>query len=227
MLIKEMRKEDKPRERFAEAPKKASLTDLVAILLRTGRPGCSVMELAGEVVNQIVLSAEINGFDDLDWRDLTIIKGIGPDKAVTICAAVELGRRLATVCKKTSLSHFGSAEAVANYFMENLRHENQEHFLVCFVNAKNRFLGYKEIGMGNMNSAPVDIKEAMRWAIRFKANGIILVHNHPSGYPDPSDSDIQLTKRFNEAAALLDVLLLDHVIIGDSVFYSFHENGWI
>ena len=92
MMIKEMRSEDKPRERFAKAPDTASMVDLVAILLRTGRHGCSVMDMAQEVVEQIRLSTDVNGFDNLDWRDLISVKGVGQDKAITVCAAVELGR---------------------------------------------------------------------------------------------------------------------------------------
>ena len=99
MLIREMRSEDKPRERFQESPKMASMTDLVAILLRTGRQGYSVMQLAQDVVDQLEQTVGINGYEDLHWRDLTDIKGIGPDKAVTICAAIELGRRLTTAAR--------------------------------------------------------------------------------------------------------------------------------
>lgn len=100
MLIREMRSEDKPRERFQESPKMASMTDLVAILLRTGRQGYSVMQLAQDVVDQLEQTVGINGYEDLHWRDLTDIKGIGPDKAVTICAAIELGRRLTYIYDK-------------------------------------------------------------------------------------------------------------------------------
>lgn len=227
MLIKEMRSEDKPRERFAESPSNASLTDLVAILLRTGRHGHSVLEIAGDVVKNLEMTAGGSGFDDLNWRDLTDIQGIGKDKAVTICAAIELGRRLSTLYNKQQLPHFDNPEAVSSYFMEKLRHENQEHFLVCFVNAKNKLLGYKEINIGNMNAASVDIKEGMRWALRYKAYNIILLHNHPSGDPEPSRADIHVTKSFSEAAKLLDMSVLDHIIIGDGVFVSLSERGYI
>lgn len=227
MLIKEMRSEDKPRERFAESPSNASLTDLVAILLRTGRHGHSVLEIAGDVVKNLEMTAGGSGFDDLNWRDLTDIQGIGKDKAVTICAAIELGRRLSTLYNKQQLLHFDNPGAVSSYFMEKLRHENQEHFLVCFVNAKNKLLGYKEINIGNMNAASVDIKEGMRWALRYKAYNIILLHNHPSGDPEPSRADIHVTKSFSEAAKLLDMSVLDHIIIGDGVFVSLSERGYI
>lgn len=111
--------------------------------------------------------------------------------------------------------------------MERLRHETQEHFLVAFVNVKNRLLGYKEVSIGGLNETPVDIKEAMKWAIRYKAFGLILLHNHPSGYPEPSKEDIEMTKTFAKAAKLLDMVVLDHVIIGDGIYVSLHERGVI
>ena len=225
MLIKEMRREDKPRERFQASPTQVTMTDLVAILLRTGRQGHSVMELAQDVVNHLESIAGTNGFGDLHRRDLVTIKGIGPDKAVTICAAVELGRRLAAKYEKKDFPDFGMPDRVADYFMEMLRHESQEHFLVCFLNIKNKLLGYKEISIGSLNAAPVDIKEAMKWAIRYKAAGLILVHNHPSGYPEPSEDDIDLTRTFAAASQLLDMEVLDHVIIGDGDYVSLQERG--
>lgn len=227
MLIKEMRNEDRPRERFAESPQMASMTDLVAILLRTGRQGHSVMEIAQEVVDRLEAATGVNGFDDLNWRDLTTINGIGMDKAVTVCAAVELGRRLTYMCGKRKLISFNAPEKVAGYFMEKLRHETQEHFVIAFLNVKNRLLGSKEISIGNLSAAPVDIKEAMKWAIRYKAHALILLHNHPSGVPEPSKEDIEVTRTFAAAAKLLDMTVLDHVIIGDGVFVSLHERGVI
>ena len=115
---------------------------------------------------------------------------------------------------------------VFNHF-EYLKAAEQEHFIVCFLNVKNRLLGYKEISIGNLNAAPADIKEAMRWALRFKANGLILVHNHPSGDPEPSQADIHLTKSFAKAANLLDMTVLDHLVIGDGIFVSLQERGYL
>ena len=225
MLIRETRAEDRPRERFAENPRQASLTDLVAILLRTGRKGHSVMEVAREVVGRLESATGISGFDDLDWRDLTDIKGIGPDKAVTICAAVELGRRLTIISEKRRLIPFDTAERIANFFMERLRHESQEHFIVCYLNAKMRLLGWKEINLGSLSSSPIDLKEALRWAIRYKAHSLVLIHNHPSGYPEPSKADIDFTEKFVKAAKLVDFEVAEHIIIGDGIFVSFHERG--
>ena len=203
MLIREMWPEEKPRERFKESAGDVSITDLIAILIRTGRKNHSVREVASDVVSFLEENCGEAWIEEPYWKDLTDIPGIGADKAVTICAAIELGRRLAG----------------------RLRHESQEHLYACYVNTKNRLMGKKEIGRGNMNAAPADIKEIMRWAIRLKARGIILVHNHPSGFPDPSVSDIQLTKKVARACALMDFDLLDHIIIGDGVFASLQEKG--
>ncbi len=227
MLIRDMRREDKPRERFAKAPALASMTDLVAILLRTGRKGCSVMELAREVVDELETTCGIHGYEDLHWRDLLSIKGIGKDKAVTLCAAIELGRRLSSQHRKQDLIDLSTPEEVARFFMEKLRYHTQEHFVIAFVNVKNKLLGYEEVGVGNGRAAPVDVRETMKWALRYKAFGLILLHNHPSGDPEPSPQDIDVTRKFAVAAKLLDMEVLDHVIIGDGLFVSLHERGFL
>jgi DNA repair protein RadC len=227
MLIKEMRPEEKPREKFMHAPHMVTMTDLVAILLRTGRKGRNVREVAQDVVNFLESQYGKMGFEEPYWQDLTSISGIGPDKAVTICAAIELGRRLAGRFNRRNLISFNSPDKVADYFMEMLRHENQEHFYACYLNVKNRFLGSREIGRGSLSAAPVDMKEVFRWGLRLKAYGIILVHNHPTGYPDPSEADIALTRKMYRAARLLDFHILDHVIIGDGLYTSMHDKGII
>ncbi|WP_329778284.1 JAB domain-containing protein [Allisonella histaminiformans] len=178
MLIREMRPEEKPRERFKESAGDVSITDLIAILIRTGRKNHSVREVASDVVSFLEENCGEAWIEEPYWKDLTDIPGIGADKAVTICAAIELGRRLAGRFRKRELPDFNAPDRVASYFMEMLRHESQEYLYACYVNTKNRLMGKKEIGRGNMNAAPADIKEIMRWAIRLKARGIILVHNH-------------------------------------------------
>lgn len=228
MKIKDMRPEDRPRERFAESTN-VSLVDLVSILIRTGTRGRAVTEVAQEVVDFLEAKEQdgIDFFDDLNWRDLIEVNGIGKDKAVTICAAIELGRRLAYRHKKIELIDFNSPQKVSRYFMEKLRHETQEKFIVSFLNVKNKLLGYKVISQGGLDAVSVDIKEAMKWAIRYKAHGLIILHNHPSGSPEPSDEDINVTRRFKEAAELMEMELLDHVIIGDGIYVSLNERGFI
>ena len=160
---------------------------------------------------------------DLNWRDLEEIKGIGRDKAITICAAIELGRRISHRASEREVEHLNEPRKVFRYFVDNVWDQSQEHFFACYLNVKNRLLGAQRISIGNIAAAPVDIKEVMRWGIRYKAYGIILVHNHPSGDPTPSDSDIRLTRKFAAAAELLDMKVLDHVVIGGRKFVSLHD----
>ena len=150
--------------------------------------------------------------------------GLTKRQAVKAEAIIKLSNRISSLTPKQILMR--TPEKVFNHF-EYLKAEEQEHFIVCFLNVKNRLLGYKEISIGNLNAAPADIKEAMRWALRFKANGLILVHNHPSGDPEPSQADIHLTKAFAKAANLLDMTVLDHLVIGDGIFVSLQERGYL
>ncbi|KXB91772.1 putative DNA repair protein RadC [Veillonellaceae bacterium DNF00626] len=150
--------------------------------------------------------------------------GLTKAQATKAAAVINLANRISSLSPKQVLMR--TPEKVFNHF-EYLKAEEQEHFIVCFLNIKNRLLGYKEISIGNLNAAPADIKEAMRWALRFKAYGLILVHNHPSGDPEPSRADIHLTKAFAKAANLLDMTILDHLVIGDDIFVSFQERGYL
>ena len=170
-----------------------------------------------------VESSYRNNFRYLTKEDF-VSYGLTKRQAVKAEAIVKLSNRISSLAPTQVLMRTPSK--VFNHF-EYLKAEEQEHFIVCFLNVKNRLLGYKEISIGNLNAAPADIKEAMRWALRFKANGLILVHNHPSGDPEPSQADIHLTKSFAKAANLLDMTILDHVVIGDGIFVSLQERGQV
>lgn len=170
-----------------------------------------------------VESSYRNNFRYLTKEDF-VSYGLTKRQAVKAEAIVKLSNRISSLAPTQVLMRTPSK--VFNHF-EYLKAEEQEHFIVCFLNVKNRLLGYKEISIGNLNAAPADIKEAMRWALRFKANGLILVHNHPSGDPEPSPADIHLTKSFAKAANLLDMTVLDHLVIGDGIFVSLQERGYL
>lgn len=209
-----------PERWLKENPKNASFNDLLAVVVG-GVNSVKSMNVVSETALKYM--EPLGGSDDLNYLDLLSIPGMTENKALKICAAIELGRRLASRRDKIKMENFGAPGKVADFFMEKLRHENQEHFIVAYVNVRNRLLGWKEITKGNLNAAPVDIKESLKWGIRYKAHGLILVHNHPSGDPEPSDEDIELTKAFAKAARLLDMEVLDHVIIGDGIFVSLRE----
>ena len=217
--------EDFPVNRFAESKKIASLYDLLAIII--GGDAEKSLAKAGNVVRECVdaYGGEYTALSSADWRDFVVSAGLTKTAAIKVAAAIELGKRLDASHDKRTRENFGRPENVARFFMERLRHETQEHFCVAYTNVKNRLIGWKEISIGGLNSAPADVKEAMKWAIRYKAYGLILVHNHPSGYPEPSKEDIELTKNFAKAAKFIDCEVLDHVIIGDGIYTSLHERG--
>lgn len=208
--------------KFKENPENASFNDLLAIVVG-GANSVKGMNVVNETTSRYM--KPLGGTDDLSYLDLMDISGMTENKALKICAAVELGRRLASRCDKIRMENFSAPDKVADFFMEKLRHETQEHFVTAYVNVKNRLLGWKEITKGNVSAAPIDIQEALKWGIRYKARGLILVHNHPSGDPEPSDEDIAVTKAFVKAARILDMEVLDHVIIGDGISVSLRERG--
>ena len=217
-----------PYERFLQfGPENLTEAELLAVILRTGTKEDSAVALAEKVLALATYPREgLLGLHDVSVEELMEIRGIGMVKAVKLKCIAELSNRMSRAKAREGIC-FTRADHVAEYFMEKLRHESQEHFLICFLNAKNKLLGYKEMSIGNMNAAPADIKEGMRWALRYKAYNIILIHNHPSGDPEPSRADIGVTKAFSDAAKLLDMSVLDHIIIGDGIFVSLCERGCI
>lgn len=208
--------------KFKENPENASFNDLLSIIVG-GVNSVKGMNVVSETTSRYM--KPLGGTDDLSYLDLMDISGMTENKALKMRSRRELGRRLVSRCDKIRMENFSAPDKVADFFMEKLRHETQEHFVTAYVNIKNRLLGWKEITRGNMSAAPVDIKESLKWGIRYKSQGIILVHNHPSGDPEPSDEDIELTKAFVKAARILDMEVLDHVVIGDGVFVSLRERG--
>lgn len=212
--------------RFEQAPRIVSTEELITIILG-GKSFATAREVAEEYGAHSCRDFKKGAMlGTAEYHDLMKIKGMTKQRALRLCAAIELGNRLAEQKAGNPVS-FSNPEKVWLYFSPKLRWKTQEHFVVAYVNVKNRLLGYRVITKGNLNAAPVDIKETLRWGIRYKAYGLILVHNHPSGVPEPSDEDKELTKAFAKAAELLDMEVLDHVIIGDGEYTSFHAQGMI
>lgn len=225
VMIREMAESERPREKLLRyGAEHLTDTELVAILLRSGTAGRSVLEMAREV-HETLFAAEIGGYGNAHWRDLTEIKGIGRDKAATLCAAVEFGKRLTQRQLVGSQPNFGSAQVVADYFMQRLRFLDHEELHVCYLNIKNRLLHEQCISHGGMSSSIADPRLIMREALRWRATAMILVHNHPSGDPAPSPEDVELTRRLVQAGEILEIRVLDHIVIGDGIFASLHREG--
>ena len=199
-----------------------NLTDaeLLAILLRTGTKGKSVLSIAQEIINKEV-NLTVLASKSLD--SLTKIPGIGKDKAATLLAAFELSRRIQSQSKLFSNKKISSPKEIAEIFIPLLRDELKEKFIVVCLNSANRIIKQETISIGNLNSSVVHPREIFKVAIDSSAANIILIHNHPSGNPDPSNEDISITKKIAESGKILDIPVFDHIIIAGNTYTSFVE----
>ena len=205
-------------------PQNLTDAELVAILLRTGTKGNSVINVAQELLasnnNLAVLAGK-------PLSSLTKTAGIGKDKAVTLMAAFELSRRILSQSKWMSDKKITSPQDVAEIFIPLLADEVKENFIVVCLNSSNKIIKYEKISVGNLNSSVVHPREIFKTAIENNSASIILMHNHPSGNPEPSQTDISVTKRIAEAGKIMDIPVFDHIIIAGSTFLSFVERRLI
>ncbi len=221
--IKHWAEDDRPREKLlAKSPTALSNSELLAILINNGTRSRSALDLAKDILK--LGKDNLNELGRLTVKDLQKVGGIGPAKAVTIAAALELGRRrqAAESLVKPAVS---SSSAVAEYLRSVLQDETREIFVVIFLNRANRINGHHVISTGGITGTVADPRIIMKKALEENATGIILSHNHPSGNINPSREDINLTKKIKEAASYLDISVLDHIIIGNDKYYSFADSG--
>jgi DNA repair protein RadC len=224
MMIRDVPKSERPRERLLrDGAESLSNQELIALLLGAGTKTESVLDLAGRVIQH---------FDGLKLLkeatavELMEIHGIGEAKAVQLRAALEIGRRIKQFpVEETHVVR--SPQDVADYMMEEMRHLKQEHFVALYLNTKNAVLHKKTLFIGSLNASIVHPRELYKEALRYSAASFICLHNHPSGNPEPSQEDIDVTKRLTETGKMLGIELLDHVIIGDRRFCSMKEKGYV
>ena len=221
--IRELPQGERPRERLKEyGAKHLSNTELVAILLRTGLQGENVLSLSSKVLMQF---GGLAGLGRSTIGELCAVRGLSEAKACQILAALELGRRSVSQSPEERVA-INSPQDVANLLMGEMSLLEQEHLRVLLLNTKNEVMNIQEIYVGNVNSSVVRPAEVIRPAVRENAPSIIVVHNHPSGDPTPSQEDVSITKDLVAAGKLLGVELLDHVIIGSqNRFVSLNEKG--
>lgn len=214
-----------PREKaMADGIKSLTDLELMAILFRTGVQGKSVFELCREILNSN--QGHLSLVSKMDWREfIEKYKGVGPAKALTLLAALELGARAssdALAFKHVDLSSSDKAYELMRADFFNLDHEQ---FWVALLNNSNRLIKKVRIGQGGLTATLVDIRLILREALLAKASGMIIFHNHPSGRLVPSSQDIKLTRDIREAADLFSIRLLDHIIVDDNSYYSFCDQG--
>ena len=217
-----------PYERFlTHGAESLTNAELLAVILRTGTRNCSATELAGQILGcREKKNTSLRVLFDIGYEDLVGIDGIGEVKAVKILCLAELFRRIGQDTAKEKLS-FSDPSTVADYYMETLRHKNQEHSLLLMLDNKLSLIREEVLSIGTVNLTVLSPRDIYMKALHAGAVRILLVHNHPSGDPTPSRQDIEVTKRIRDAGELLDVLLVDHLIIGDGKYTSLKETGYL
>lgn len=218
--IKDLPKHKRPREKLSEkGAENLSDAELLAILIRTGRAGKSALDIARETLKKYPLSNLLTIAKD----ELTGIKGLEDTKAITIKAALELGRR-ATGLFNDSLPVLDSVKATVAQ-LADLRNKQKEHFLTLYLNARKQLIHKETTSMGTITETLVHPREVFEPAIRYLASSVILAHNHPSKNREVSEADIKLTEKLIQSGAILDIEVLDHIIITDDGYISFKEKG--
>ena len=220
--MKELLEDERPYEKCLKyGASVLSDAELLAAILRSGTKGLSVLELSRKLLTSCGDDGLLN-IHHLTLDKLKSIHGIGKVKAVQILCISELSKRLSKANAKEKLV-FSDPKTIAMYYMEELRHQKQEHMKLLMLNTKSRLIGETNISKGTVNAAVVSPRELFIEALEKDAVSIILVHNHPSGDPTPSNNDLLLTKRVKDAGGLIGIELLDHIIIGKNCYVSFSE----
>lgn len=221
LKIKDLPEEERPRERMINyGPEALSNTELLAIIIRTGIKGENALTVAQSLISQEGIEALV----DSSIEELAAFKGIGTSKAVLIKAAIELGKRLYNMPQKKKYTIKSPAD-VSAVLMGDMRYLKKEYFKIVLLDIKNNIIAVENISIGSLNSSVVHPREIFKTAIKKSSAAVILVHNHPSGDPHPSNEDIEVTKRISEGGKILGIEILDHVIIGDGNYFSFKDEG--
>lgn len=223
LSIKHWAEDDRPREKLL-LKGKAALSDaeLIAILIGSGNKELSAVDLSKYILNSV--HDNLIELSKLDVVDLIKFKGIGQAKAISIIAALELGkrRRYSEAVKREKIL---CSKDIFEIMQSVLSDVNYEQFWILLLNNSNKILKKENISMGGLTSTIVDPKKIYKKALENNAASIILCHNHPSGNVKPSEADIKLTKKLREAGKLMDLPILDHIIVGIENYFSFADEG--
>jgi len=223
LTIKSWAEEDRPREKLLLKGKHVlSDAELIAILISSGNGEETAVELSKRILSKV--ENNLNELGRMTVKDLTEFKGIGEAKAISIIAAMELGRRRKET-DSVRRDKVTSSKDAADIFQPLLGDHLHEEFHILFLNRANLVLGKQPVSSGGMSGTVVDPKMIFKAALDNKASSVILCHNHPSGNTKPSDADIKLTKNIVEAGKVLEIPVLDHIIVTQNGFFSFADEG--
>jgi DNA repair protein RadC len=223
LVIKEWAVEDRPREKLSKhGPRTLSDAELIAILIGSGNKEESAVELSRRILASV--DNDLNELGRKSIENLILFKGIGEAKAISIVAALELGKRRKESDIKIK-SKITSSKDVADYFQPLLGDLNHEEFWILMLDHANKIKESVKVSEGGITGTVIDVRKIMRLAIEKKSTSIVLCHNHPSGNLQASDADLKITRKIKEAGKLIDIPVLDHVIIAHNKYYSFADEG--
>lgn len=221
--FKNIPKSDKPRERLYQyGSENLSDEELISIILKTGTKGMSVKEVSLKLLENV---GDIKKLKDIGINTLMGINGIGKVKAIEIKAAIEFGRRIYIENNKLGGIILNNSLKIYEYFKDLVGDKKQEYFYTVYVDTKGRYIDKKCLFVGTINNSIVHPREIFKEAYLLSANGIICIHNHPSGDPTPSKEDIVITRKIKEIAMIHGIRLVDHLIVGVNSYYSFYEDN--
>ena len=220
--VREMPEEDRPRERLARlGPEALRDAELIAVLIRTGTKDMGAVRLAEELIHQF---GSLRAISQASIEEIQQVKGLGQVKAIEIKAALELGVRLAAH-NEPIRPKIGCSKDVADHLMTRFKNLEVEHFKCLLLNTKNEILKTVDVSQGGLDGTLAVPRDVFKQAVREGVSAVIVCHNHPSGDPEPSRDDIELTKRLRDSADILGIRLLDHVVFGDGRHVSLKERN--
>jgi DNA repair protein RadC len=215
--------EDRPREKLLQkGTNSLSDAELLGILISSGKKDKSAVDLGRELL--LMVNNNLNKLGKLTINDFTKVSGIGKARAVSIAAALELGRRR-KLEDGPEIPQIKCSRDVFDQISPLVSDLPYEEFWILFLNRSNKIIDRMKISQGGISGTVTDIRLIMKKALEYLASGIIVVHNHPSGNLNPSDSDTRITQKIKDAGNIMDIQLLDHLIISDKEYYSFADNG--
>ncbi len=223
-MLKDFADEDKPREKaLQQGIGVLTNAELLAILLRVGVRGRSVIDVARDILDKF--GNDLGRLASASPRELTqLVPGIGPTKAITVIAALELGQRCRRAAARERQQMTGS-DKIYDYVRHDIEDLDHEEFRVLLLNKRLGVIGLEHISSGGMDATTVDVRMVIKRALDARAVGMALIHNHPSGALTPSPADDALTRKIKAAAELFDIRMVDHIIVAPTGYYSYNDRG--
>ena len=227
LTLKELPESERPYEKCERfGPEVLSDAELLAVIIRSGTKKERAVDLAIRVLDRPGGKKGLSALYYYSQKELQKIKGIGKVKAVQLCCVAELAKRMQSASfRETTV--FDSPEKIADYYMARLRHGRTEEILLLMLDTKGRKIGDEVISKGTVNMSVLSPREVLCTALRYEAVFLVVLHNHPSGVPVPSDADISVTRQLAVACEIVGISLRDHLIIGDNCYLSMREKGFL